>query len=58
MLQLHQLAREMHRGRLAHAEQQRPARQLLSHRKKAWHAQRRLRNAVRKALRPRIEPQH
>jgi hypothetical protein len=57
MLQLHQLAKELHRERLAQAAQQRPAQRLLTHRTKARRAEQRLRNAVRKALRLRTAPQ-
>jgi hypothetical protein len=57
MRPLHQLARELHRERLAHAEGQRPARQLLAVRRATRRAGRRFRNAVRHALRPRTEPE-
>ena len=55
MLSLHQLADELNRERLAHAEGQRPARQLLAVRRATRRAQRRARNAVRHALRLRTE---
>ena len=57
---LHQLANELDRKRLVHAEQQRPARQHLVFRRasrRADRAERRMRNAVRKALRLRTGPE-
>jgi hypothetical protein len=59
MHSLYQLANELHRERLAHAEQQRPARQRLAARKASRHAdriaRRTRRRAARKALRLRTE---
>lgn len=58
MLSLNQLANELNRERLAHAEQRRPARRHLAFRRasrRADRAERRMRNAARKALRLRTE---
>ena len=55
MQSLHQLADELNRERLAHAESQRPARQLLAVRRTTRRAQRHVRNAARRALRLRTE---
>jgi hypothetical protein len=61
MQSLHQLANELNRERLAHAERQRPARQRLAARRASRHAdraQRRARRrAARKAVRLRTEPE-
>jgi hypothetical protein len=55
----HQLANELYRERLAHAEQQRPSRQHLASRKASKQADRAQRNkrrrAFRKVLRLRVE---
>jgi len=60
MQSLHPLASALYRERLAHAEQQRPARQNLALRRASRHAdraqQRKRRRALRKALRLRTEP--
>jgi hypothetical protein len=59
MLSIHQLANELNRERLAHAEHQRPVRQHLAGRRAARHAaraqRRKRRRAARKALRLRTE---
>jgi hypothetical protein len=55
---LHQLANELNRERLAHAEQRRPSRRHIAFRKasrRADRAERRMRKAVRKALRLRTD---
>lgn len=58
MQSFHQLANELNRERLAHAEQQRPARRqlaLLRASRQAGRVERRMRKAVRKVLRPHTE---
>jgi hypothetical protein len=55
MQPLGHLANELNRERLAHASEQRPARRLLAYRRNARRAQRRMRNAVREALRLRTD---
>ena len=59
MRPLHQLVNELYRERLAHAEEQRPARQQLAFHKASRHADRVLlskrRRAFRKILRRRAE---
>ena len=61
MQSLYQLVSELNRERLAHAEQQRPARQWLAARRASRHtdrAQRRARRrAARKAVHLRTEPE-
>jgi hypothetical protein len=60
MHQLTQLGAEVHRQRLAHAEQQRPAERLLAlarATRRAEHAERRLRRAARQAQRLRAQLQ-
>jgi hypothetical protein len=60
MHQFTQLGTEVHRQRLAHAEQQRPAERLLAlarATRRAEHAERRLRRAARQAQRLRAQLQ-
>jgi hypothetical protein len=59
MYQLTQLANDVYRQRLAHAEQQRPAQRLLALRRaerRAERAERRMRRAERQVRRLRTQP--